>query len=110
MKPETLEALKGSIKKWAEVAAGNIADKGADNCPLCDLYYANGCAGCPVAEVGFKNCENSPFTAWRIVQAGPGVMQWADTPVKKEYAKKELRFLIDLLPEEEKKNALKEHA
>jgi len=36
---KALEALKGSIKKWERIVEGTGVDEGADNCPLCELFW-----------------------------------------------------------------------
>jgi hypothetical protein len=38
MDAETLEALKGSIKKHENILAGTGRDKGQKNCPLCQMF------------------------------------------------------------------------
>jgi hypothetical protein len=40
MDNQTLAALKGSIRKWENIAAGTGVDKGVFNCPLCKLFGA----------------------------------------------------------------------
>ncbi len=102
MEDKTLEALKGSIKKCTLFYdLTNYPDNEEENRKQCD--------GCPVFEKTKKRfCENTPFQAWKVVQV-KGKYNWADDPVKQMWAKRELSFLVDLLPEEEKKNALKEY-
>ncbi len=118
MEEKTLVALKGSIKKWAKILNGTLRDRGAANCPLCKLFFYDyrdqeeslkECDGCPVAaKTGHRFCEGTPFSNWKLVQV-KGEFNWADTPEKKHWAKEELKFLINLLPEEERKNSLVEH-
>jgi hypothetical protein len=38
MDEKTLEALKGSIRKWEAIVDGTGEDDGADNCPLCHMF------------------------------------------------------------------------
>ena len=63
---ETLEAIRGSIKKWSLIVHLNGEDKGCDNCPLCYLFDDSyGCQGCPVyAYTGNNYCESTPYQAW----------------------------------------------
>lgn len=63
MKPATLKALRGSIKKWQGIRAGTMEDLGADNCPLCKLFLSREyCSGCPVAgKTGQDSCNGSPY-------------------------------------------------
>ncbi len=52
MPPATLTALKASIKHWQEnVNAERPEDAkfGISNCPLCDVFYGEGCYGVPLA-------------------------------------------------------------
>jgi hypothetical protein len=89
MDDRTLEALRGSIKKWEKIVEGTGEDAGTDNCPLCHLFYNDDeimCKGCPVAEaVDFPGCVSTPY------------MLYYDNPTK-ENAQRELDFLISLLP------------
>jgi len=50
MKMKTLEALKGSIKKWEKIHDGTGMDEGRDNCALCQRFQNEDCDcdGCPV--------------------------------------------------------------
>ena len=41
MNSKTLEALKGSIKKWQRIVSGTARDEGAINCPLCWKFLDN---------------------------------------------------------------------
>ena len=66
---ETLEAIRGSIKKWSLIVHLNGEDNGKLNCPLCylfnDSYGCQGCQGCPVyAYTGNNYCESTPYQAW----------------------------------------------
>ena len=69
MDAKTLQALNGSIIKWAKIVTGEGEDKGTDNCPLCKEFFHNihgeGCEGCPVKEAtGRRYCEESPYEEW----------------------------------------------
>jgi hypothetical protein len=65
MDEETLNALKGSIKKHENIFAGIEVDHGTVNCPLCQLFRLNDCKGCPVSEkTGEKGCLNTPYEMW----------------------------------------------
>jgi hypothetical protein len=76
MKPETLKALKGSIRKWQRIVDGSGEDDGCDNCPLCDRFnYAppysctrdDGGECCPVfVATGEPYCSNSPYPDWAL--------------------------------------------
>ena len=108
MKPETLIALQGSIRKWEQIAAGKGEDKGVLNCPLCqEFFYKRGCRGCPVsAKTGHHNCNRTPYTEWEeqlrdeVVDGRRGVhVRRATTPALVALAQKEVEFLRSLLPE-----------
>lgn len=65
MDETTRKALKGSIRKWVMIVNGTGIDDGADNCPLCRLFFDGGCKGCPVAEAtGDARCIGSPYELW----------------------------------------------
>ena len=59
-------AIRESIRKWEfivnAIEEGKPApDSYADFCALCNLYYGNMCAGCPVSEAtGDAYCSSSP--------------------------------------------------
>lgn len=113
---DTDKALKGSIKKWQDIIAGNSIDEGARNCPLCELFLYvredNECYGCPVAEsVDAIGCAETPYVAWVEHQAGehrseadfrPDIKFFCRPDCQKclRLAQAELDFLIDLLPAE----------
>ena len=104
MDEETRVALEGSIEKWRKIAAGDGADEGESNCPLCELFIENfDCAGCPVAEeTGQGGCRKTPFIEWVNHQAGKH--QCRMTPLKIQcpdctaLATAELEFLEGLRP------------
>lgn len=97
MNQVALKALKGSIKKWKGIVAGDVTDQGSDNCPLCVAFHKNYCAKCPVMKkTGVACCNKTPYrTDWCLV-AGEG--HTADSPPRVAAAKKELKFLRSLLP------------
>ena len=67
-KEETLEAIRGSIRKWSLIVHLEGADKGVYNCPLCDLFNneEDGCQGCPIRThtKGDNFCESTPYARW----------------------------------------------
>ena len=93
MDAKTLEAMRGSIRKWERIVEGTGEDEGANNCPLCHLFHSdfrkddeNMCKGCPVAEsVGVSGCLSTPYFLYIDCET-------------KENAQRELDFLISLLP------------
>lgn len=97
-----LEALKGSIQKWENIATGAGEDEGARNCPLCQLFnnefVEQMCKGCPVHEsTGLTGCDGTPYAEWDDSFAlTTGRM--ADTEERKEMAQAEVSFLKSLLP------------
>lgn len=120
MDEKTLEALKGSIKKWEGIVAGTGEDRGIENCPLCQVFYApfidrpdnetledlrkrlsQACVGCPVYQsTGLQSCEDTPYddhVNWD--DFGDGESKYA---TKQDAAIAELEFLKSLLPEEAK--------
>lgn len=99
MDAKTLEALRGSIRKWERIVEGTGDDEGPDNCPLCLLFYGHRddfrpiCDGCPVKDAsGKKGCSNTPYD------------DYSYSPTT-ENAQRELDFLISLLPPGESKDA-----
>jgi len=109
MNKKTLNALKGSIRKWEKIVNGTGVDFGGKNCPLCKLFPF--CEDCPVfLKTWLKACENTPYEAWlihqnkvhnrhgwRMPESGLKVL----CPECKRIAERELKFLKSLLPEEE---------
>ncbi len=101
MKKETLEALKGSIRKWEGIVAGTATDRGALNCPLCALFWRWECKDCPVASVtGEIWCRGTPYRAWEErMRREAGKREWtAFDEESRRLAEGELRFLKGLLP------------
>lgn len=95
----TLTALKGSITKWQHIVDGTGRDKGPDNCPLCQIFHSMFrvddepcCNGCPVAAaVNAAGCEGTPYADFVRVETEEEMIA---------AAKRELAFLISLLPKE----------
>jgi len=62
------DSLDGAIEKWEFLASflrthpeALVSDGARTTCPLCQLYWANACHGCPIAEwTGLPHCENTP--------------------------------------------------
>jgi hypothetical protein len=101
MDEQTLEALKGSIKKWEDIVNGTAVDDGPRNCPLCALFHNLYCYGCPVSEVsGDSCCNNTPYEDWcdhhhALMKVTP---LYVKTPEEKSLAQAEVDFLRSLLP------------
>lgn len=92
MDNKTLEALKGSIRKWEMIVAGTGKDYCTRNCPLCRLFNNeetetyDECDGCPVREfTGTPLCIGTPYEAWNRSRTNAN-------------AAAELEFLKSLLP------------
>ena len=109
MKPATLKALKGSIRKWERIVAGTGADNGWENCPLCKLHLDKDCNGCPVkAATGKACCWDTPYSDdWaKSVRRGRSCWGFANTLARKAAARKELAFLKRLLPKPTKRKVV----
>ena len=107
MDEKTLEALKGSVRKWTSIVAGKGKSLGYENCPLCKIFQANyekkNCNGCPVAErTGKPYCRDTPYDDWADAEDAIGGINnnKATTEELKLAAKAELDFLRSLLPAE----------
>lgn len=105
MDTRTLTALRRSIKKWEDVAAGTGTDRGSTNCALCQEFLVprNGdhtCSGCPVmVRTGVGYCEATPYIEWaRGTRAGVDGRRAVDDE-QRALARAELDFLRSLLPE-----------
>ena len=113
MSPKTLEALRGSIRKWRLIVIGEGVDRGAENCPLCALFDTEDadCIGCPVYEkTGEHGCGNTPYTKFAdaedtdyyIFTGGylePSFEHRVIGPRSQQVAIDEYNFLVSLLPE-----------
>ncbi len=111
MNKKTLKALKGSIKKWEMIVRSTkSADRGVENCPLCQLFIQNNCHKCPVG----NSCNDTPYEEWidhheRVVHLTQEFITRTDRmnnfhrePYCKEClrtARAEVEFLKSLLPE-----------
>jgi hypothetical protein len=111
-----LQALKGSIKHWEELAAGYggvFNTPSSPYCPLCKHFIRDVCRGCPVREkTQAPLCQNSPFSSiqsmWDKDLITPkNDYKYLKSKVFKAAAKKELEFLESLLPENVQKENLR---
>ena len=106
MDKRTLKALKGSIRKWARIAAGTGVDNGTRDCPLCALFFQQSCEECPVREnTGRWHCRDTPYERWGdLFINGRSLTEiWRATSEKKRAAARaELKFLRSLLPKKRK--------
>lgn len=98
MKPQTKEALEGSIRKWERILVGESEDHGPLNCPLCRLFNNNRtpdakrCVGCPVAAKTGKECRGTPYDQWlKVTKNEPH--GWAYSNAARRAALSMLRFL-----------------
>ena len=95
MTPTTLRAIKGSIRKWVKIRNGTGKDEGPDNCPLCKLFYAKKCKGCPVSAVtGQIECLGSPYEVWSDFPLNENISSSRCIAI----AEAEILFLKTLLP------------
>ena len=100
MDKNTLEALKGSIRKWEGIVAGTIQDKGPTNCPLCYKFIFQECVGCPVRKATKQtHCQGTPYVEYKVAEDDYG----GDSDDAKEAAQRELDFLKSLIPESKSK-------
>jgi hypothetical protein len=105
MDEATLRQLNGSIDKWQRIVDGVERDRGAGNCPLCDMFNTSlggGCGVCPVnIASGDRMCGNTPWTDWREHQYGhKGAPYWnVKCNECLRLAENELEFLKSLLPQ-----------
>lgn len=106
MNAKALNGLKGSIKKWKAIVNKTGVDKGASNCPLCQLYAAYECEGCPIFEkTDMLGCDATPYDEWRGYTdsyAKRGYIKVIDD-VSLKLAQVELEFLKSLLPKKSTK-------
>jgi len=101
MDAKTLEALQASIEKWERNAVAETPDEyrtGSDNCPLCNLFIEDRCAGCPVkARSGSGYCLRTPYMVAHDAKifwhTGTGTARQA-----RKAARAEVAFLKSLLP------------
>jgi hypothetical protein len=100
MDEKTLEALRGSIRKWESIAAGIGVDAGSTNCPLCHLFVDGDCYGCPASKWG--DCIDTPFEefgdhVWHEHGQSTFPIQ-PYCPECRRLAQKEVDYLRSLLP------------
>lgn len=103
MTPNTLRALRASIKHWEENAAAETPEEvgaTARECALCAKFIYGGCTDCPVFyETGNELCEGTPYIA-----AFDALEAWEATPTPEAEAafriaaRAEVDFLKSLLP------------
>jgi len=111
MDAETLEALRGSIRKWEEIVAGTGTDEGPINCPLCQRFnklflkqeytYPNMCTGCPVSNfTGLHGCDGTPYED--LENLDPDAFDSDEDFERRTYElqQREVEFLKSLLPQE----------
>mgnify|MGYP001586513168 CR=1 FL=1 len=122
MNKETLEALKGSIKKWERIVKTTTAkDDGIYNCSLCKLFYAlisknflsESCHACPIySKTNQCFCYATPYSAWvdhQRVEHFDNTTEVNHRHHEKgckeclQISKDELNFLKSLLPKNDKK-------
>jgi hypothetical protein len=103
MDTETLEALRGSIRKWERVVAEGTDGTLWKDCPLCLMFWDDDCHGCPVMKAtGMSACRGSPFAAYDDARESyfatvDGAHVGSD-PAVVAAAQAELDFLKSLLP------------
>jgi hypothetical protein len=110
MDEKTLEALKGSIKKWEDIRDGLIDDKGTRNCPLCKMFSVadpiDDCVGCPIAEaVDDIHCYGTPYSVFnafdnKFTMPLTELTNEDDIAMRRRLAQDEIDFLASLLPKE----------
>jgi hypothetical protein len=97
MNSKTRKALMKSIQHWKRLATGKRRRNevvGPQYCALCEMFIENlGCEGCPVQQAtGCSSCGETPY------REANRHCRDLDSPVFKEAAAKELKFLKGLLP------------
>ena len=91
MDAHVIDKVEEAIDIWFDRAEGKINET---PCPLCELTKY-GCKGCPVNDVTSSGCIGTPYHNWYSYMMGSGPQSRG----AKEEAKKEVHFLISLLPE-----------
>ena len=112
MDEKTLEALKGSIRKWEKIVDGTGIDDGNDNCPLCHLFLNDWCEKCPVFQKNNQEfCSHTPYSQWnrhhddrhqKWEENEDGYRIIGKCRTCKKLAREELEFLQSLLPKDTK--------
>ena len=94
------EACDQAVQKWERVVKyvtdhpdmpGVMAEGGARDCTLCDLFNIDGasCEGCPIKEfTGQPGCQDTPYDQWIMVRFYKGRGE-----LKLERATAELQFI-----------------
>ena len=60
MNERAATALQQSIEIWNRRANGEFFTATTAACPLCELFWNDGCRGCPVYTAGHYRCSNTP--------------------------------------------------
>ena len=60
MNERAATALQQSIEIWNRRANGEFFSATTAACPLCELFWNDGCLGCPVYTAGHFRCANTP--------------------------------------------------
>ena len=110
MDDKTRKALEQSIGKWNDICMGIKKENGESECPLCVSFnkkyisalpgrlYGVSCDGCPIyLKTKRDGCIGTPYRRWREL-SDDGFCRTESA----NHAEAMLKFLIDLLPEEEK--------
>lgn len=104
MNNTTLTALKNSITHWERICDPVTTmeeEIGVRSCALCQLFWRNNCNGCPVTIAsGNILCQDTPYYEVQKAykESGKG------SPEYLAAAKKELEFLLSLLPTDDSKS------
>jgi len=103
MKPEILEALKGSIVKWERIVFCGARDHGTSDCPLCGLFWRDDhlrhCSGCPIQEkTGKSTCYGTPYHEFSYLTSPDNKVLEDDGGKSLKAAINMLNFLKGLLP------------
>ena|SRR3990167_9635166 len=88
-------ALKESIRKYKWLVAWHKAHPKApaqisdgNSCALCELYYDEGCEGCPVSKyTGLSKCQKTPWQEYDKER---------NPILARAYAQAEITFLEDI--------------
>lgn len=102
MNTKTLTALQGSIQKWERIVKGTGIDMGKKDCPLCVLFYCNGCL---IEKKGYYHCLGTPYQKWydhHIIEHNTYSKLDIECSTCRKLAKAELKFLKSLLPKRKK--------
>lgn len=96
MRKKTDRALNGAIVHWEANLAAAVADitfeTGPDDCPLCEMFFAEGCYGCPVMEHTSRDaCEGTPYK-----DVASAIFRRASREVLVTEVQRELNFLRSL--------------